>query len=149
MTAREYDLGPAELEVLKVLWEEGPGNVRAVLETLVHRGRSVAYTTVQTMLTRLEQKGFVRSDKSGPAFVYRAAITREQISRSRLKKLLEQLYDGAAGPLVLHLVKTQRLRPEELDELHRLVERLDATGRPPGRSAAAGPRVAPPKEPGE
>ncbi len=129
MTAREYELGPAELEVLKVLWDDGPASVRQVLEALTARGRSVAYTTVQTMLTRLEQKEFARSDKSGPAFVYRATITREQISRSRLKKLLDQLYDGAAGPLVLQLVKTQRLRREELEELQKLIERLDAGGK--------------------
>lgn len=125
MTLREYELGDAELEVLKVLWDDGPATVRSVLDALHGRGRDVAYTTVQTMLTRLEQKGFVRSDKSGQAFVYRAVITRERISRSRLRQLLDQLYDGAAGPLVLHLLRTERLEPHELDALQKLIERLD------------------------
>lgn len=125
----EHDLGSAELEVLKVLWDDGPGSVRAVLDALHSRGRQVAYTTVQTMLTRLEQKGFVRADKSGQAFVYRPAVTREAISRSRLRKLVDQLYDGAAGPLVLHLLETQRLSPQELSELQRLIERLDSRRR--------------------
>ena len=129
MAQHEYELGDAELEVLRILWEEGPGTVRAVLDALHARGRTVAYTTVQTMLTRLEQKGCVRSDKTGPAFVFRAVITRERISRSRLKQLLDQLYDGAAGALVLELVRTQRLNPQELDELQRLIERLDDAGR--------------------
>ena len=125
MTGREYELGGAELEVLKVLWEQGPSSVRRVLETLHAQGRSVAYTTVQTMLTRLEQKGFVSSNKSGPAFVYRAGVSREKISGTRLKKLLDQLYDGAAGPLVLQLLRTQRLSPTEIEELQKLIERLD------------------------
>lgn len=129
MAPREYDLGPAELEVLKVLWDEGPAIVRRVMQALHARGRPVAYTTVQTMLTRLEQKGFVRSNKSGQAYVYRAAITHERISQSRLRKLLDQLYDGAAGPLVLHLLRTQRLEPQEIEELQKLIERLDARGR--------------------
>ncbi|HPM22440.1 MAG TPA: BlaI/MecI/CopY family transcriptional regulator [Phycisphaerae bacterium] len=126
MTAREYELGTAELEVLKVLWDEGPGSVRDVLETLHARSRMVAYTTVQTMLTRLAQKGFVRADKSGAAFVYRATITRAEISQSRLRQLLDQLYDGAAGQLVLQLLKTERLKPGEIEELQKLIERLDA-----------------------
>lgn len=129
MSGHEFDLGSAELEVLKVLWEDGPSTVRRAMNTLHERGRSVAYTTVQTMLTRLEQKGFVKSNKTGQAFVYRAAITRDRISRSRVRRLLEQLYDGAAGPLVLQLLRTQRLKPDELEELQELIDRLDARDR--------------------
>lgn len=126
MTAREYELGSAELEVLKVLWDEGPANVRKVLDRLHDRSRNVAYTTVQTMLTRLEQKGFVRANKSGTAFVYKAAISREKISLSRLRKLLDQLYDGAAAQLVLQLLQTERLNPDEIAELQKMIEQLDA-----------------------
>ena len=126
MAGREYELGGAELEVLKVLWVNGPQAVRAVLNDLHGSGRKVAYTTVQTMLTRLEQKGFVRSDKSGLAYIYRATVSRERLSRSRLKSLLNQLYDGAAGPLVLQLLRTQRLSSDEIGELQALIEQLDS-----------------------
>lgn len=122
----QHDLGSAELEVLKTLWEVGPSTVRDVLDRLHERGRRVAYTTVQTLLTRLEQKRYVTSDKSDLAHVFRAKVTRERVTRSRLKNLVEQLYDGAAGPLVLQLVKTERLTPQELDQLQKLIERLDA-----------------------
>lgn len=125
MAARENELGDAELEVMKVLWDAGPLRVRDVMNALHERGRRVAYTTVQTMLTRLEQKGFVKSDRAGPAFVFRASVSRERVSRSRLRTLVSQLYDGAAGQLVLQLVKSERLRPEELAELQRLIEKLD------------------------
>ncbi|MHC4092897.1 MAG: BlaI/MecI/CopY family transcriptional regulator, partial [Planctomycetota bacterium] len=64
MPGQAYDLGSAELEILKTLWEEGPVTVRSVMNALHRRGRRVAYTTVQTTLTRLEQKGCVKSDKS-------------------------------------------------------------------------------------
>ncbi len=127
MARREYDLGAGELEVLKALWDVGPATVRAVLNHLHQSGRQVAYTTVQTVLTRLEQKGFVSSDKSELAYVYRARISRERISRSRLRALLEQLYDGAAGPLVLQLVQSERLTPDELSQLQQLIERLDSS----------------------
>lgn len=125
MNQRQYELGNAELEVLKVLWDAGPSTVRDVLNHLHERGRQIAYTTVQTLLTRLEQKGCVRSDKSDLAHVFRARVTRNRVTRSRLKTLVNQLYDGAAGPLVLHLVRHERLTPDELEELHRLIEALD------------------------
>ena len=126
MKDREYELGDAELEVLKSLWEDGPGTVREVLNRLTRRGRNLAYTTVQTFLTRLEQKGFVRADKSDLAYRYAARVTRERISKSRLRELLDQLYDGAAGPLVLQLVQNERLTPEEIETLQKLIERLDS-----------------------
>lgn len=126
MAERQYELGDAELGVLKVLWDEGPATVRDVLEHLHQRGKHVAYTTVQTLLARLEQKQFVTSDKSDMAYVYRAKLSRERVTRSRMKTLLTQLYDGAAGPLVLQLIRTERLTPEEIGELHKLIDKLDS-----------------------
>jgi predicted transcriptional regulator len=125
MAERQFELGTAELEVLKVLWDEGPGTVRQVLTKMHARGRKVAYTTVLTFLTRLEQKGFVASDKSGLAYIYRAAISRNQVSRSRLKNLVREMYDGAAAPLVLQLMRNERFSQEEIAELHKLIEDLD------------------------
>ena len=126
MADRQYDLGEAELGVLKALWDEGPATVRKVLEHLHRRGRRVAYTTVQTLLTRLEQKRYVTSNKSGLAYVYRARVTRERVTRSRLRTLLAQLYDGAAGPLVLQLIRTEPLTADEIEELQQLIDDLDS-----------------------
>lgn len=129
MGQTEFELGSAEFEVLRVLWEHGPITVRQVLNHLHDRSRRVAYTTVLTMLTRLEQKGYVASDKSDLAYVYRAAVTRDQVTRSKARKLVDQLYDGAAGALVLHLVRNERLSADEITELQTLIERLDERGR--------------------
>src|SRR5215475_2498620 len=125
MADRLSELGSAELEVLKALWDAGPSTVRQVLNHLHQKGRRVAYTTVLTFLTRLEQKGFVRSDKSDLAYVYRAKVSRERVSRFRIQTLIEQLYDGVAGPLAVQLVKDEHLTPQEIEDLHRLIERLD------------------------
>lgn len=119
------ELGDAELEVLKGLWDGGPGTVRQVLEHLHGRGRRVAYTTVLTVLTRLEQKGYVTSNKSGVAYLYRAKVSRQKVAAVRVRAMVEQLYDGAAGQLALQLVKGEKLTAEEIDELQRLIERLD------------------------
>lgn len=136
MAERNFDLAPAELEVLRVLWDEAPCTVRGVLNALHERGRRVAYTTVLTFLTRMEQKGCVRSDKSGQAYVYRPLISRAEVSRSRLRALLEQLYDGSAGSLALQLVKHEKLTRDEISELHALIERLDGKERKPGKPAS-------------
>ncbi len=125
MANRQYDLGSAELEVLKALWDAGPLTVREVMNCMHRRRRRVAYTTVLTFLTRLEQKNFVSSDKSGLAYVYRATITRNDVSRSRVRTLVKQMYDGAAGPLVLQLVRQERLSRDELEALQSLIEQLD------------------------
>lgn len=125
MLERQYELGEAEMEVLKALWENGPASVREVLTHLHKNGRRVAYTTVLTFLTRLEQKGFVNSDKSEQAYVYRATVSRDRVRRSRLKELVEQLYDGEAAPLVLQLIRTERFSPDEINQLQKLIDDLD------------------------
>jgi BlaI family transcriptional regulator, penicillinase repressor len=131
MGIRDYELGEAELQVLRALWDHGPATVREVLAHLHTQGRRVAYTTVLTFLTRLEQKGFVKSDKSDVAYVYRAAVSRNQVTRSRLKTVLDELFDGEAAPLVLQLMKTEKFSPEEIAELQKLVDQLDT--RMPGQ----------------
>ena len=122
---REYELGEAELVVLRVLWEGGAQTVREVMTRLHERGRKAAYTTVLTFLTRLEQKGYVSSNKEDTAYVYRSKVTRESVTRSRVRALMEQLYDGAAGPMVLQLIENERLSSDEIAKLRKLIDDLD------------------------
>ncbi len=131
MAPRESDLGTAELEVLKALWDHGPATVRQVMNHLHHRGRQVAYTTVLTFLTRLEQKGYVKSNKSDVAYVYRPAVTRAKVTKSRLRSLIEQLYDGDAAPLVLQLMRQENFTADEIAELQKLIDQVDRKGKRP------------------
>jgi predicted transcriptional regulator len=77
----------------------------------------------------LEQKGFVSSDKSGLAYVFRATLSRDRVRKSRVRSLVSQLYDGAAAPLVLQLIRSERFTPDEIRELHDLIDGLGASGR--------------------
>jgi predicted transcriptional regulator len=135
MAPRESDLGTAELEVLKALWDHGPATVRQVMNHLHQLSRQVAYTTVLTFLTRLEQKGYVKSDKSDVAYVYRPAVTRAKVTQSRLRALIAQLYDGDATPLVLQLMRDEKFTADEIAELQKLIDQLDNTSkrRAPGK----------------
>ncbi len=126
MAPRESDLGTAELEVLKALWDHGPATVRQVLRHLHDQGRRVAYTTVLTFLSRLEQKRFVKSDKSDQAYVYRPVVSRQKVTATRLRSVIEQLYDGAAAPMVLQLMRQENFSADEIAELQILIDQLDA-----------------------
>jgi BlaI family transcriptional regulator, penicillinase repressor len=125
MEARRVSISETELEILKVLWEHGPGTVRALNTLLRQQGRRWAYTTVLTLLQRLESKGYVNSDKSGVAHVFRSAVTRDKLLRQRLRDLANQLCEGTATPLVLALVEGQRFTVEEIDRFRRLLDQLE------------------------
>ncbi len=85
-------LGPLEKEVMDILWNDGPGNVREVVSRMA---RTLAYTTVMTTLDRLYKKGLLHRDMAERAFVYSARLTKEDWSRSRTGELLK---GWLAGP---------------------------------------------------
>jgi len=130
--ANQPGLSEAEREVLKVLWDHGPGTVRAINEVLERRGRHWAYTTVATLLQRLAVKQYVVSDPSAVPHVYRAVVTRDEMLERRLQEAADELCDGRAAPLVLALVQGNRFSAEELARLRRLLD-----------EAAAGPPSSP------
>ncbi len=131
MAKKPIELGEGELAVMRALWESGPLTVRDVMNMLHERGRTVAYTTVLTFLSRLEQKGVVASDKRDTAYVYRAKISRQSVTASRIKSLVDQLYDGAAAPVLLHLIEHERFTSDEIAALRKLIDDLDTRAQDP------------------
>ena len=125
MPSPQPTISETELDVLKVLWEQGPGTVREVNALLRKQGRRWAYTTVLTLLQRLEAKGYVASDKSDLAHVFRAAVSRDKLLRQRLKDLANQLCEGTATPLVQALVEGTRFSAEEIQQFRQLLDRLE------------------------
>ncbi len=115
----------AESEVLTVLWDLGLGTVRQVNDVLEQRGRRWAYTTVQTLLQRLEDKGCVVRDTTGFAHVYRAAASRDELILRRLRSVAEELCGGVAAPLVLALVQGHRYSPEEIRRFRDLLDQIE------------------------
>jgi BlaI family transcriptional regulator, penicillinase repressor len=123
-------ISEAELEVLKVLWEHPSGTVRQINAILQQQGRRWAYTTVQTLLQRLEAKGHIHSDKSGLAHIYRPAVSREDLLNRRLRELADQFCDGTASPLLLALIGNSRLTADEIKQLRQLLDQLEPPRRP-------------------
>lgn len=124
MATRRPAISDTELEVLKVLWDRSEGTVREILEELKPQKRW-AYTTVQTLLNRLQTKGYVRSDRSGSAHIYRPAVSRDQLLQLRLNDLSKKLCEGTASPLVMALVEGVRFTPEEIDQFRKLLNQLE------------------------
>jgi predicted transcriptional regulator len=114
-------LSEAERQVLKVLWDHGPGTVREIKELLQGRGRRWAYTTVATLLQRLGMKQYVIGDPSTVAHIYRAVVTRNELLESRLKDTAEELCDGRSAPLILALVQNSRLSADEVARLRQVL----------------------------
>jgi BlaI family transcriptional regulator, penicillinase repressor len=119
-------ISETEQAVLKVLWDRGPGTVREVLAALVEQGHSWAYTTVQTLLTRLTAKGYVAADRTGPAHVYRAAVSRGELLQQRLTDLADTICEGSASPLMLALVEGSEFTSAEIARFRQLLDKLEA-----------------------
>jgi len=129
MSAGARLLSESELEVLKVLWETGPAPVRGLLDQLGERGSTWAYTTVQTLLGRLQEKGFVTSEKRGRAFVFSAAVSQDDLVGQHLDDLASRVCEGASTPLVWNLVQRGKLSKKDLKALRGLLDELDGEAR--------------------
>jgi predicted transcriptional regulator len=121
MKPKSSTLTPQELEIMKVVWQEGEATVRDVYEDLLER-RKIAYTTVMTMLNVLETKGHLRKREDDRAFVYRPTRPEAAVVRSMVREFVDRLFGGAAHPLLVQLVKDRRLTRKELEELARTIE---------------------------
>ena len=122
-------LTPLELQIMEVLWTRGPSAVREVQEQFPEDGRP-AYTTVQTVLYRLETKKIARrSRKIGNALIFEAVVSRASAQRRMVDDFLA-LFGGHAQPMMAHLVQTGRLTLDDVRETERLIQELDKTEKP-------------------
>jgi predicted transcriptional regulator len=115
------EMTPAELRVMKALWQLGLGSVAEVRAELQQRGHELAYTTVMTLLGRLAGKGALIVDRTREPFVYKPAHRRESVLRERLRAFVRDVFDGQADSLVLRLVEDEALSREELREIERKI----------------------------
>jgi len=112
---------PAELEVLKVLWDRGDLTVREVMEVL-NRRQKRAYTSVMSLLNVMAEKGLLVRKPRGRAFTYAARADREKTRKTILGDLLSRVFEGSASTLVAQLLEETKPSPEELDRIHGLIE---------------------------
>jgi predicted transcriptional regulator len=114
----------AELEILKVLWRRGPCTVREVFDSL-SESKQTGYTTVLKFMQIMTEKGLVRRDETERAHRYEAALAEEETQRQLVGDLLRRAFDGSAKRLVMQALSSERASAGELEEIRRLLDRLE------------------------
>jgi BlaI family transcriptional regulator, penicillinase repressor len=109
-----------ELEIMKIVWSCKNATVRDVYETLREQ-RQIAYTTVMTMMKILEKKKFLKKSQKDRAYVYQPTRPKDQVIRTMVQEFVGRVFDGAAEPLLVHLVKDRHISEKELKEIAKLI----------------------------
>jgi BlaI family penicillinase repressor len=123
MTQRELrNTSPAETEILRLVWQVGEATVQQVCDSLP-AGRGIAYATVQTLLRRLEKKGYLRHRTQGKAHVFCPAAKREDVITRSVNDFLGRLFGGDPIPLMHYLAEHGKITAEDIEALKRLIEK--------------------------
>jgi len=120
MTKPNHQLATLQLAIMRVLWKRGEATVADVREDL-HDDRPLAYTTIATMLAKMERKGYVAHRIEGRAHIYRPAIDQEKVSRSMVTDLADRLFAGDVTQMVAHLLAGCDVDADELARLKALI----------------------------
>ena len=117
-------LNPQELAIMKVVWRRGTATVRDVYEEL-REERTIAYTTVMTMMRILDGKGYLEKTLVDRAHVYKPTRAQHQVVGAMVKDFVDRVFDGASESLLVHLAKDNRLTPKQRKKLEELVDGLE------------------------
>jgi predicted transcriptional regulator len=118
----EIRLGRLELQIMSVVWERGKATVHDVKDA-ISTGRKPAYSTILTMMRKLEAKGYLKHEVRERTYVYQAAVCREAVEHGLVGDLVERLFGGSASLLVSSLVEQNRVSEKELREIQKLIEK--------------------------
>jgi len=115
-----HRLGDLQLKIMKVLWEAGEATVARVHDT-VSPDRTLAHSTIATMLRKMEGRGLVKHRTVERKFLYRALVKEDVVAGKMSQHFIEGLFEGSLADMVSHLLKTQEISREELDRLEKLI----------------------------
>ena len=121
MKSSTHRLGDLQLRILQSLWTRPDASVADVHAELKPE-RDLAYTTIATMLRKMEARGLVTHREEGRSFLYRANVAADEVSRSVGNHLVERLFEGSLAGAVHHLLNTREVSRAELDELEKLIK---------------------------
>ena len=113
-------LAEREAQLMDVLWDHGPSTVAQVQ---AHLKDDLAYTTVLTMLRKLEAKGYVGHEEEGRAHRYHALIERADAQQGALESLVSRLFKGSSDALLMHLVSREKLSAEQVRRIEEVLRR--------------------------
>ena len=117
---RTHRLGDLQLKIMKHLWQYGECTVGDVFGA-VGQERDLAYTTIATMLRKMEARELITHRAEGRTFIYRAAIDSHSVTSNMSDHLLDRLFEGSLSDLVCHLLSTREVSRDELAKIERLI----------------------------
>ena len=115
-------LSPSETEILRLVWQLDKATVQDVCEKLPAK-RRITYATVQTLLRRLEKKGYLKHAVNGKAHVFSAAVKREHVVKRSVGDFLDRLFGGDPIPLMQYLAEHGRIDADDIENLKRLTDK--------------------------
>lgn len=121
-------LSGRQLAIMRVLWDRGEATVAEVQASLDIE-KPLAYSTVATVISRMEQKGLVAHRVEGRMHHYRATVSEDQFGDSMIGEIVERVFGGSPAELVSHLLTTEQIDAEELDRIKQLVRRHESRRR--------------------
>lgn len=113
-----------ELQILRILWENGPSIAREIHSQL-EASKGTTYSTTVKMLSVMLDKGLVLRDEQTRPQVYRTASTRQRTQKRMLGDLLDKVYDGSSMTLMMHALSSKKASSEELSEIRRMLDELE------------------------
>jgi BlaI family penicillinase repressor len=133
MPRTPQDVTDAELALMRHLWDSGAATIRQLTDGLYPGGGTSQYATVQKLLERLEDKGYVRRDRRSNVHVFEPAVGRDDLIGRRLHNIADKLCDGSLTPLLTHLVRANTLSAADRQSLRKLINDLDGPEKPRSR----------------
>ncbi|MBO3698807.1 BlaI/MecI/CopY family transcriptional regulator [Roseivirga sp. E12] len=114
----------SELEILRVLWSNGPSSVRLVNDK-INESKETGYTTTLKIMQIMAQKGLVERDETSRTHIYRAVAQKGQVQEAMVDKLLDMAFGGSSSQLVLSALGRGKTSKEELDQIKELIKKLE------------------------
>jgi predicted transcriptional regulator len=115
-----YRLGDLQLRIMRVLWDLGAARVVDVQQRL--DGERLAYTTIATMLRKMEERGLVAHQERQRTFVYQPLVTADEVTRCMADDMVDRLFEGSLADAVSHLLRTREVSHDELEQLEKLIK---------------------------
>lgn len=115
-------ISPAETEILRLVWQLNTATVQEVCDSLPAK-RKIAYATVQTLLRRLEKKGYLKHHVRGKAHVFFAAVKSEKVIKRSVNEFLDRLFGGDPVPLMLYLAEHGKISTDDIEKLKKLTDK--------------------------
>ena len=125
MAKRIHRLGELQLKIMKCLWERSEGTA-VTIHGEVGKAEGIAFTTIATMLRKMEEKGLVEHRTEGRTFIYRPIVSEQEVSKSMTHDLLDRLFEGSVASLLSHLLSTREVSAGEVKELEQLLKEKKA-----------------------